>query len=247
MRLAALSRALSRAAAPLRHFSSAAAAAFPSASPAVVAAMPLLPSVRVLFGSQTGTAMAFASQLADDLGSSAGVQATASDLYEYDASALPAETSAAVFVVSCFGRGEPTDSAKKFYAWAMDPARSAGGARPLKGLRYAVFGLGSSETHSAYYNIVGRNLDARLSELGATRIFARGEGDDSKWRVRGLLRPGKGKERHWADATPPVQRLRPPPHPQPVSLPFLFPTHSAPTNAALTSTSRPGRRTSSRR
>jgi NADPH-ferrihemoprotein reductase len=142
--------------------------------------MPRLDGVTVLYGSQTGTAMAFAAQLAEEL-SGAGVAAASSDLYEYAAESLPREK-AVVLVVSCFGRGEPTDSAKKFFAWAMDPARDGeAGGKPLANLRYAVFGLGSSQTHKEYYNVVGKKLDARLEQLGGQRVFARGDGDDSAW------------------------------------------------------------------
>jgi sulfite reductase alpha subunit-like flavoprotein len=42
-----------------------------------------------------------------------------------------------------------------------------------------VFGLGQSKTYPACYQAVGRSVDKRLEELGAQRIFARGEGDDS--------------------------------------------------------------------
>jgi NADPH-ferrihemoprotein reductase len=144
-------------------------------------AMPPLDKLTVLYGSQTGTAMSFASQLADELSTGAGVSAAAADLYEYAPASLPKEA-AAVFVVSCFGRGEPTDSAKKFYAWVMDAARDGeAGGKPLSGLKFAVFGLGSSQTHREYYNVVGKKLDARLEALGGTRVFARGEGDDSQW------------------------------------------------------------------
>ncbi|RYG48400.1 hypothetical protein EON67_07655 [archaeon] len=49
-----------------------------------------------------------------------------------------------VFIVSCFGRGEPTDSAKAFVAWLNEPARESERDAFSK-LRYTVFGLGSSK------------------------------------------------------------------------------------------------------
>jgi sulfite reductase alpha subunit-like flavoprotein len=51
-----------------------------------------------------------------------------------------------VLVAACFGRGEPTDSMKKLWAWINEPARDAdAGGKLLGGGRFAVFGLGSSQ------------------------------------------------------------------------------------------------------
>lgn len=145
----------------------------------------------VLYGSQTGNAMGFAMQLNEAL--SERGESTVCDLYDYkgpallEAAKLGAEAPLHVFVVSCFGKGEPSDSAKKFWAWLFAPERDAehaasvaAGTGPLlRGLPFTVFGLGSSQTHSQHYQIVGRKLDDRLAGLGGSRRFVRGEGDDS--------------------------------------------------------------------
>ena len=69
-------------------------------------------SARVLYGSQTGTAQQFAQQLGELL-EGAGIKAAVEDLHEQrDASAVLADGRPAIWLVSCFGRGEPTDSAK---------------------------------------------------------------------------------------------------------------------------------------
>jgi sulfite reductase alpha subunit-like flavoprotein len=75
-----------------------------------------------------------------------GVRVEITDLYEYDATSLAKELDPVVFIVSCFGRGEPTDSAKKFFTWLAT-------ARPedLKNLKYTVFGLGSSGVRILLY------------------------------------------------------------------------------------------------
>ena len=41
---------------------------------------------------------------------------------------------------------------------------------------FQVFGLGNKTYEN--YNTMGRFFDKRLSELGCTRLFERGEGDD---------------------------------------------------------------------
>lgn len=43
-----------------------------------------------------------------------------------------------------------------------------------------VFGLGQSKAYPTRYQAVGKAMDNRLEELGAQRIFGRGEGDDSE-------------------------------------------------------------------
>jgi sulfite reductase alpha subunit-like flavoprotein len=72
----------------------------------------------VLYGSQTGTAMSFAQQFGE-LASATVPTVSVEDLMEYDATNLPQETGAVVLVVSCFGKGEATDSAKRFYSWFL--------------------------------------------------------------------------------------------------------------------------------
>ncbi len=43
-------------------------------------------------------------------------------------------------------------------------------------LSYTVFGLGN-KTYE-HYNSMGRLVDKRLAEMGANRLYKRGEGDD---------------------------------------------------------------------
>ena len=37
-------------------------------------------------------------------------------------------------------------------------------------VEYAVFGLGNLKAHPNHFNVIAKNIDARLQELGATRI-----------------------------------------------------------------------------
>eukprot|EP00455_Lapot_gusevi_P000133 TRINITY_DN10054_c0_g1_i1.p1 TRINITY_DN10054_c0_g1~~TRINITY_DN10054_c0_g1_i1.p1 ORF type:complete len:670 (+),score=138.47 TRINITY_DN10054_c0_g1_i1:132-2141(+) len=134
------------------------------------------PLVRIFFGSQTGTAQGFAEEL------SHGVLAKKTkcellDLADYNPSQLSQEAAACVFVVSCYGQGEPTDNARNFYDWLMSGERAP---ESLSGVKFSVFGLGSSETHASHYNVVSKAVDKKLEQLGATRLFPLGLGDDSK-------------------------------------------------------------------
>jgi len=98
--------------------------------------------------------------------------------------------------MSCYGVGEPTDSAKPFYSKIMTSGVSPQQQQPgtlctppppppppgfPRDLRFTVFGLGSSKTHKNNYNIVGKSLDHQLFSLGANRVFDWGLGDDSSW------------------------------------------------------------------
>ncbi|KAG6442566.1 hypothetical protein O3G_MSEX002457 [Manduca sexta] len=78
--------------------------------------------------------------------------------------------SLAVFCMATYGEGDPTDNSMEFYEWIKN------GDPDLTGLNYAVFGLGN-KTYE-HYNAVAIYLDKRLEELGATRVFELGLGDD---------------------------------------------------------------------
>lgn len=144
----------------------------------------------VIYATQTGNAQAFGLQLADNLPSCSGVQ----DIYEVDPKELldrgahNDKEGGLIFIASTFGKGEFTDSAKKFAAWLLDPARDAEnkallakGERPLLShIRFSCFGLGNNNTHASHFNAAAKKLDARLAELGGQRVFPLGLGDDSK-------------------------------------------------------------------
>lgn len=83
-------------------------------------------------------------------------------------------------MTACFGTGEPTDNAKPFYDWLVSPDRlKEKDSGVFKDVKYAVFGLGQSKTYPQCYQAMGKKVDSRLQELGAQRLFQRGEGDDS--------------------------------------------------------------------
>ena len=80
------------------------------------------------------------------------------------------KNSLAIFCLATYGEGDPTDNATELYTWLKE------GKVKLDSLRYTMFGLGN-KTYE-HFNAMGRFFDTRLGELGATRVFPAGEGDD---------------------------------------------------------------------
>lgn len=126
--------------------------------------------VKIFFGSQTGTAEDFSGTLADEA-SSYDFFPEVVDMEEYDEGDLENEEFA-IFCLATYGEGEPTDNAKQMFDWIEDESNTT----DLSNLKYTVFGLGN-KTYE-HYNAVARIFDKRLEELGAKRIYEKGEGDD---------------------------------------------------------------------
>ncbi|XP_065830614.1 NADPH--cytochrome P450 reductase-like [Oscarella lobularis] len=127
----------------------------------------------ILYGSQTGTAEEFAGRLAKDA-QRYGLRAMAIDPEDYDLEELDRlkeiDNCIVVLCMATYGEGDPTDNAQDFHEWLKSTDAD------LQGLRFAVFGLGN-KTYE-HYNSMARFFDKRMEELGAERVFERGEGDD---------------------------------------------------------------------
>uniref|UniRef100_A0A672RV13 tRNA 4-demethylwyosine synthase (AdoMet-dependent) n=1 Tax=Sinocyclocheilus grahami TaxID=75366 RepID=A0A672RV13_SINGR len=136
--------------------------------------------VKVFYGSQTGTAKGFAKELAGDV-SAQGIQCEVIDMKEYDPEDRLTEECTSkmicVFLVATYTDGQPTESAEWFSKWLEEASTDFRyGKTYLKGMRYAVFGLGNS-VYVGHYNTVSKNIDKWLWMLSAARIMTRGEGD----------------------------------------------------------------------
>ncbi|NXN69064.1 TYW1 synthase, partial [Himantopus himantopus] len=136
--------------------------------------------VKIFYGSQTGTAKKFATGLAEAV-ISLNLPVEVINMADYDPDdCLPEETASrnvCVFLVATYTDGQPTESAAWFCKWLGEAANDFRfGKTYLKGLRYAVFGLGNS-VYVDHYNTVGRNIDRWLWMLSASRIMTRAEGD----------------------------------------------------------------------
>lgn len=132
--------------------------------------------IRILYGSQTGTAQLFAHQLAEGLEDEGAEDVTVQGLDEEPPNEILAPGNLNLVISSCAGKGEPPDNARKFYDWVMNDPN----ARLPADVNFAVFGLGNESAHPNNYNVIGKRFDARLEELGGHRVKEMGLGDDGE-------------------------------------------------------------------
>jgi sulfite reductase (NADPH) flavoprotein alpha-component len=120
--------------------------------------------VAILYGSQTGTAEGLARKLAKHL-KAAKFDVALSSLEGYVPATLATEKYA-IFIVSTYGEGEAPDTAQAFFQQlCVEHFPSMGN------VSYAVLALGDS--HYEQFCRFGKDLDAKMHGLGATRLLDR--------------------------------------------------------------------------
>jgi sulfite reductase (NADPH) flavoprotein alpha-component len=125
-------------------------------------------TLTVLYGSQTGNSKRLAEALAQKLGN-LGHSIKLKSTNHYDPRQLKDERYLLV-VISTQGDGDPPDDARAFLKF-LNSAR----AGQLPHLNYAVLGLGDSSYPK--FCEIAKQLDARLSALGAARWLPRADAD----------------------------------------------------------------------
>ena len=124
--------------------------------------------VTILYASQTGNSRSVAEALAET-SEARGLSTRLLSVDQYKPRDLVKEK-LLLLVVSTHGEGEPPESAQALYRFLHGKR-----APQLRGLRYAVFGLGDSSYQ--HFCKTARDFDARLEALGASRILERVDAD----------------------------------------------------------------------
>ncbi|KAG8183067.1 hypothetical protein JTE90_010894 [Oedothorax gibbosus] len=162
-------------------------------------------SCSIVFGTQTGNAQHFALKLEKSL-IQENWKVTVQDMKELKdpeeyLTLQASKEDPCIFIVSTFTDGQPPDSCKWFCTWLKDASCDFRlSSATLKGLKYAVLGLGNS-VYGDNFNKVAIEVDEELRKLGATQILKLVKADEDsglekeflKWKsdLLGALIEGK--------------------------------------------------------
>ncbi|KAG9196523.1 NADPH-ferrihemoprotein reductase [Alternaria panax] len=130
----------------------------------------------IFWGSQSSTSERLAEKLGRECATRFGMSALGADLSDYDAESIAniQKKYFAIFIVSTYGEGDPSDNTVGLWDWIKQV-----GERKirLENLRYLAFGLGNS--NYKYYNRVLDVVADALDAAGATALIPRQRADDA--------------------------------------------------------------------
>lgn len=121
-------------------------------------------SLVILFGSQSGNSEELAAKISKDA-KSYGLVGEIHDMDGFDFNSLSAKKRVLI-ICSTWGEGEMPDNAEDLWQFAISDSASR-----LEGTHFAICALG--DTSYEFFCQSGKDWDARLEELGATRIIDR--------------------------------------------------------------------------
>lgn len=132
-------------------------------------------NIVVFWGSQSGTAEGFAHRLAREISVRWGQDSMTADLSDYDPITIKEipNTKLAIFIVSTYGEGDPSDNTVDFWSW-INKANDVS----FPSLRYAAFGLGNS--NYKFYNKVVNVIVEGLDKCGAQALMPVGKANDAE-------------------------------------------------------------------
>ncbi|KAF7906794.1 hypothetical protein EAF00_001072 [Botryotinia globosa] len=129
----------------------------------------------ILYGSNTGTCLAFAQRMA----STAAGNGFEAKILEMDSVVGALPQSQPIVIITASYEGHPPDNAARFVSWLekLEPTT-------LSGTQFAVFGCGHSDWRATFQKIP-TIVDNRMAEFGSLRLVPRGLSDAAKGDLSG--------------------------------------------------------------
>lgn len=131
---------------------------------APVAKIVEIPTITILYGSRTGNGTSVAKKI-KEIGETRGLRLELQDMNEYQLNKLKDEKLLLV-IVSTHGEGVPPIAAEEFYSFIHGKR-----APKLTNTKFSVLALGDSSY--VQFCQTGKDIDKKLEELGAERLFNR--------------------------------------------------------------------------